>query len=62
LLITTKDGRSMVVYLYWTRAERAAFSIPGTAFRKPVYFRGGNDKAIEDAIRKAYADSIREPE
>jgi hypothetical protein len=53
LLITTKDGRSVIVDLYWTTAEKGAFSIRGTAFRKAIYFRGGADKAIEDAIREA---------
>jgi hypothetical protein len=62
LFITTKAGRSVTVHLYWTRAEKGAFSVRGTAFRKAVYFRGGNDKTIEDAIREAYADSIRERE
>jgi hypothetical protein len=62
LFITTKDGRSVMVDLYWTSGEKGAFSVRGTAFRNGVYFRGGTDKAIEDAIREAYADSIHEPE
>jgi hypothetical protein len=55
LEITTTDGGITAINLYWTNGEKGAFSTGQT------YFRGGTDQAIEDAIRDAYADSIREP-
>jgi hypothetical protein len=58
LQITT-DGGITVINLYWTNGDKGAFSIEGISHR--TYFRGGTDQAIEDAIREAYADSIREP-
>src|SRR5436305_4837841 len=47
-----RGGRLVVVNLFWTGDAIGAFSI---GVRPRVYFRGGTDQGIEDALRQAYA-------
>jgi hypothetical protein len=55
LRLVRKGGKPAYVQLYWTRDQVGAFSV-GLSPRG-VYYRGGTDKGIEDALRKAFADS-----
>ena len=62
LKITYKDGRTVTIDLYQTRARWGAFSVhPDDRPRNwgfvPNYFRGGSDKAMADAVQAAYEES-----
>jgi hypothetical protein len=48
-----QDGEVINVTLYYTYDERAAFSVDRGG--GGMYFRGGTDRGIEDAVRQAYA-------
>lgn len=50
-----RDGTMVEVHLYWTGHDRGAFSVG--AYPNQVYYRGGTDSAIEEAIRRAYEDA-----
>jgi hypothetical protein len=53
LVLHVKDGGVINVTLYYTYDERAAFSVDRGG--GGMYFRGGTDRGIEDAVRQAYA-------
>lgn len=63
--IVTTTNESIRVQLYWTRQDNGAFSVRqvgqggGLFSSGDQYYRGGTDKDIEDAIRTAYADSLK---
>jgi hypothetical protein len=61
LKITYKDGRTATIDMYQTRDRRGAFSVhPDDRPRNwgwvPNYFRGGSDKAMQEAVNEAYED------
>jgi hypothetical protein len=51
----TVDGNEIQVYLFRTEEETGVFSVGPLRSRR--YYRGGNDSAIENAIRAAYANA-----
>ncbi|HLW67486.1 MAG TPA: hypothetical protein VKS79_19380 [Gemmataceae bacterium] len=53
LNIETVDGSEIQVYLFWTDEETSAFAVGSR--RRQCYYRGGNDLAIDKAVRNAYA-------
>jgi hypothetical protein len=57
LRITGRDGKATRVLLHRFESGRCHFFVVYRGRR--VYLRSGTDKAIEDAIRAAYADSLK---
>jgi hypothetical protein len=64
LHVICNDGRRMTIDLYMTLGSRSAFSVnapdrPWETLFVSNYFRGGSDRAIVDALRRAYLASRR---
>jgi len=52
LVCNMRDGTRVEVHLYSTRQKQGAFSVG--PYPNQVYYRGGTDSGIEQAIRNAY--------
>jgi hypothetical protein len=55
LRMETVDGKEIQVHLFWTSELDGAFAIGPWGGQR--YYRGGNDSAIDNAVRAAYANA-----